>query len=72
MRQLPPNIHHGLGVGEVEVGRLVEEEVGLGRSACGSEGRRCVRKIEVEEDGGSARGRQRRIARAGRVRSFAS
>jgi len=45
-------VGRGLGIGGVEAGRLVEEEVPLGRASSGSERRRPVGDVEVEEDGG--------------------
>ena len=48
-------IWDGLWLGGVERGCLIEEpgeEIALGRSARGSEGRGLVRDVEVEEDGG--------------------
>ena len=45
----------GVGLGGVEGGRLIEEldeEIALGRSAGGREGRGFVVEVEVEEDGG--------------------
>ena len=44
----------GLGLGGIEGGRLIEEpleEITLGRSASGREGRGFVGEVEVEEDG---------------------
>ncbi len=49
----PPLV--GVGLGGVEGGRLIEEldeEIALGRSAGGREGRGFVGEVEVEEDGG--------------------
>ena len=50
-RLVEVEVRDGLGVGEVEVGRLVEEELALGRGARGGERRKSVGKLEMEEDG---------------------
>ena len=44
----------GLGVGGVEGGRLVEQEVTLWRVARGREGRGSVGEMQMQEDGGYA------------------
>ena len=44
----------GVRVGGIERGRLIEQEITLGWTARRREGRRPVREVEVEEDGGYA------------------
>ena len=41
----------GLALGGIEARRLVEEEVSLGRAACGRDGWRPIGQLEVQEDG---------------------
>ena len=70
----------GVGLGGVEGGSLIEEldeEIALGRSAGGQDGRGLVGEVEVEEDGGDdgrigQKGEDGHVATAGGTQELAA